>query len=87
MEAQVLTHPGVSACAVVGHPDEHFGQRIVAYVVLKAAGVTPDDLKVHLKEHCQMSGYKVPKAIHILDALPTGLTGKLDRRALRNAGD
>jgi fatty-acyl-CoA synthase len=49
--------------------------------------LTSDALKSYLKEVRQMSSHKVPKAIHFLDALPTGLTGKLDRRALRERSE
>ncbi|KQW54287.1 class I adenylate-forming enzyme family protein [Variovorax sp. Root411] len=82
IESEILTHEGVSGCAVVGRTDAKFGQRIEAFVVAKSVELTSDDLKSYLKEVRQMSGHKVPKVFHFLDALPTGLTGKLDRRAL-----
>lgn len=82
IEAEILSHAGVSTCAVVGPKDAKFGQRIEAYVVVKTPELTPDALKAYLKDVRQMSGHKVPKVFHFLDALPIGATGKLDRRAL-----
>jgi acyl-CoA synthetase (AMP-forming)/AMP-acid ligase II len=87
IEAEILTHKDVAACAVIGCTDAKFGQRIEAYVVAKSVTLTSDALKSYLKEVRQMSSHKVPKAIHFLDALPTGLTGKLDRRALRERSE
>lgn len=87
IESEIMTHPEVSACAVVGRTDAKFGQRIVAYVVSRNPGLTPDALKLYLKDVRELSGHKVPKAFHFLDALPTGLTGKLDRRALRDRSE
>jgi acyl-CoA synthetase (AMP-forming)/AMP-acid ligase II len=87
IEAEISTHEDVAACAVVGCTDAKFGQRIEAYVVAKSANLTSDALKSYLKDIRQMSGHKVPKAFHFLDALPIGLTGKLDRRALRDRSE
>jgi acyl-CoA synthetase (AMP-forming)/AMP-acid ligase II len=87
IEAEILTHGEVAACAVVGCTDAKFGQRIEAYIVASSAELTSDALKSYLKDVRQMSGHKVPKAFHFLDALPTGLTGKLDRRALRERSE
>jgi acyl-CoA synthetase (AMP-forming)/AMP-acid ligase II len=84
IESEIATHGEVSACAVVARSDARFGQRIVAFVVAKNAGLTSDDLKAHLKDVRRLDGYKVPKEIHFVGALPLGLTGKLDRRALRD---
>ena len=87
IEAEIMTHHEVSACVVVGCTDAAFGQRIEAYVVSTSAGLTSDVLKSYLKDTRQMSRHKVPKAIHFLDALPTGLTGKVDRKALRERSE
>jgi len=87
IESEIMTHEKVATCAVVGRTDAKFGQRIVAYVVASGAGLTSDDLKSYLKDVRQVSGYKVPKSFHFLSALPVGLTGKLDRRALRDRSE
>ena len=83
IEAEISTHEHVAACAVVGCTDAKFGQRIEAYIVASNPGLTADSLKAYLKNVRQLSAHKVPKAFHFLAALPIGLTGKIDRRALR----
>ncbi len=87
IEGEILTHADVSTCAVVGRRDAKFGQRIEAYVVARTPELTPEVLKAYLKDVRQLSGHKVPKVFHFLDALPTGATGKLDRRALLDGSE
>ena len=86
IEHALLSHPAVAQCAVVGQPDPRLGQRIEAYLV--ARGATPGDeaIGLYLREKRHLAGFKVPKAFHWVDELPTGPTGKLFRRALRVEG-
>ena len=73
----------VQDVCVVGRPDEDLGERAVAFVV-PAPGSEPtlEDLTAHL-EHEGLTRYKWPETLHLLDALPHGATGKVDRQALR----
>jgi len=84
IEAALLLHEAVAQCAVVGQPDPAFGQRVEAYVVVATAmpEPTPETLAAWLRHDRQLPGFKVPKAFHFLNELPTGFTGKLYRRAL-----
>lgn len=84
VEAVLLAHPDVSDAALIGLPDERWGERAVAFVV--AAGDTPDIDSVlrHCKE--RLAGFKVPKEIVVIDALPLNATGKVHRAALRQRG-
>jgi fatty-acyl-CoA synthase len=72
----------VAECAVVGHKDPRWGEKVVAFVV-PSEGTTLD-IKV-LKEHCKqtMAQYKVPREFQIVDKLPTSFLGKLRRTELR----
>ena len=74
-------HEAVVEVAVVGRPDERWGEVPVAYVVLRAgATTTPDELI----EHCrgQLAKFKVPKDVVFIDELPRNPSGKvLKRRA------
>ena len=68
--------------AVVGRPDDRWGEVPVAYVVLHAtASTTPDELV----EHCraQLARFKVPKQVMLVDALPRNPSGKVLKRELR----
>jgi acyl-CoA synthetase (AMP-forming)/AMP-acid ligase II len=87
IESEIMTHEEISSCVVVGRTDAKFGQRIEAYVVARNPELTSDTLKSYLKDVREMSGHKVPKTFHFLDALPTGSTGKLDRRALHDRSE
>ncbi|WP_236591835.1 MULTISPECIES: AMP-binding protein [Mycobacterium avium complex (MAC)] len=82
VERALLTHSAVADVAVVGVPDEHWGEVGRAYVVLAAgASVTLSELR----EHCRrtIARYKAPRSLVIVDQLPRNSTGKVSRSALR----
>lgn len=81
VEGALLTHPDVDRAVVVGVPHAQLGETLEAYVVPRpAANVTQVGLVGFARE--RIAGYKVPYAIHIVDELPTLVSGKPDRRAL-----
>jgi fatty-acyl-CoA synthase len=82
VERVLYEHDAVLEAAVVGRPDERWGEVPVAFVAVRAdAGVTDDELV----EHCRarLARYKVPKAITFIDALPRNPSGKVLKRELR----
>jgi long-chain acyl-CoA synthetase len=80
VEEALLEHPAIAAAAVVGRPDEEHGEEVVAFVQLREQ-VEPDDLVVWSKE--RIGGYKYPREVHVVPALPLTPVGKIDRKALR----
>jgi long-chain acyl-CoA synthetase len=82
LEETLMTHPGVSMCAVIGVPDERLGEEVKAFIVRKAdRGLTETELVAWCKE--RMSADKYPRLIEFRDALPVSATGKLLKRELR----
>lgn len=81
---EVLYAAGVAEAAVVGRPEPVLGEVPVAFVATGGAGAL--DMAA-LLDHCRenLAAYKLPAAIHILPELPKGPTGKILRRALRDA--
>jgi acyl-CoA synthetase (AMP-forming)/AMP-acid ligase II len=82
VERVMLGHPDVADCAVIGMPDDRWGERVTAVVVATDGG-TPDEtgLRAYAKEH--LAGYKVPKEIVVVDELPKTSTGKTQKHELR----
>ena len=81
VEEVLMTHPAVSLAAVIGVPDESHGEEIKAVVIPhKDVDVTPDELVAWSKE--QMAGYKYPRIVQFVDALPMTATGKILKREL-----
>jgi acyl-CoA synthetase (AMP-forming)/AMP-acid ligase II len=82
VERILYQHPAVFMAAVVGLPDEKWGEAVTAFVVAKpGAVVDPDALIAHCRE--QMAAYKLPKAVHVVEALPRDTQGKILKRELR----
>lgn len=79
VERVLLAHPDVLEAAVAGIPDPRWGERVVAAVVPRAgARPTAGDLAAHCR--LRLAGYKVPRAIALVDALPRSALGKVLRR-------
>jgi fatty-acyl-CoA synthase len=80
IEAVLHEHPAVADAAVVGVPDERWGEVCVAFVVL-AEPVSEDELR----EHClrQLARFKVPKSFHIVAELPRNSMGKIVKSELK----
>ncbi|MEM9878862.1 MAG: class I adenylate-forming enzyme family protein [Pseudomonadota bacterium] len=84
IEDVLYGHDAVMEAAVVGRPDDYWGEAVVAFVALKPGQTaTADDLIAFCK--ADMSGYKVPKDIVIRDSLPKNGTGKIMHKTLREA--
>lgn len=81
VEQVLRLHPGVADAVVVGVPDPRWGECGAALVVPRV-GVPVDD--VALLEHCRahLAGFKVPRVIHLVDALPYVGIGKVSRGAV-----
>jgi acyl-CoA synthetase (AMP-forming)/AMP-acid ligase II len=82
VERALAAHPSVQSVAVIGAPDEKWGERVVAFVVPRPD--TSVDV-ADLVSHCRglIAGYKVPKEIHLTDGLPQTASGKVQKAALR----
>ena len=78
VEAALKSHPDVADAMVVGLPDERFGQRVVALVVLRSrrTGAAPPDLDEHVRRH--VAGYKAPRQVFPVDAVERFPSGKPD---------
>ncbi|MFC5053911.1 AMP-binding protein [Saccharothrix xinjiangensis] len=73
--------PGVREVAVVGVPDERFGQRLAAYVVREEPGALDEDaVRDHVRGN--LAKFSVPREVVFLDALPRNATGKVLKREL-----
>jgi len=81
VESLLARVPGVREVAVVGVPDQEFGQRLRAYVALDAgASVTEQELQDQVRSN--LARYKVPREIEFVNELPRNATGKVLKREL-----
>ncbi len=81
VEELLVGHDAVADAAVFGVPDEDFGQRFAAFVVLKGdTSVSAEEIQAYVRE--RLARYKVPREISFVEQLPRTSTGKLQRRKL-----
>ena len=82
VEDALVEHPDVQMAGVVGGPSERHGEEVVAFVALRpGAALTADELVAWAKQ--RIGGYRYPREVHLVDAVPLTPVGKIDRKALR----
>ena len=83
VEQILMRHPAVAQAAVIGTPDPLFGEQVTAFIV-PHAGAAPLTL-AQIQSHCRglLAAYKVPAALHLVDAMPSTATGKVQKGELR----
>jgi acyl-coenzyme A synthetase/AMP-(fatty) acid ligase len=83
IDAVLAAHPAVAEAGAVGVPHPIYGEEVVAFVALKdGARATAEEISAHCA--AKLPAFKMPKEIHLRDALPKNPRGKLDRLALAN---
>ena len=82
VEQAVVSHPAVLECAVIGVPDEKWGERPKAFVVLRGGETaTEEELLEHVRG--RIARYKSPRAVEFVEELPKTSTGKVQKFELR----
>ncbi len=79
IEDLLYRHEQIAEAAVIGVPDEEFGQRLAAFVI-RTNELSADDVRQYVRDN--LARYKVPRDIHFIDELPRTTTGKVSRAGL-----
>ncbi|WP_020406804.1 long-chain-fatty-acid--CoA ligase [Hahella ganghwensis] len=83
LEETILEHPAISLAAVVGIPDDQYGEEVKAFVILnEGSNLTDEELISWCKE--RMAAFKYPRLVEIRESLPMTATGKILKRELKN---
>jgi long-chain acyl-CoA synthetase len=80
IEDALTKYDGVVEAAVIGKPDAKTGERVCAFVTCDGS-LDKDSVIAHCRE--LLTGYKIPKELHVIDELPKSTVGKILRRELR----
>lgn len=82
VEEAIYNHPAVREAAVIGMPDGTYGEKVIAFVALREGRTAAEhELREHARQ--RLADYKVPEKVLFLPELPKGITGKLQRRVLK----
>jgi fatty-acyl-CoA synthase len=82
VEGVLLRHPAVQEAAVVGMPDERWGEAPHAFVILRPdASANEDELRQFVRD--RMAHFKVPRTVNFVTELPKTATGKIQKFVLR----
>ena len=85
VEEAIYDHPAVLEAAVIGMPDPAYGEQVVAFVALRGNhSVSERELQEYARQ--RLADYKVPSRIRFIPELPKGITGKIQRRILKEWG-
>jgi len=83
VEEVLYTHEAIREAAVLGIPDEMYGEEVRAVISLKdGCELSAEDVISYCQEH--LAAYKYPRVVDIIEELPKGSTGKILKRALRD---
>jgi fatty-acyl-CoA synthase len=83
IEEALLWHPKISEAAVVGKPDEKWGESVNAFIVMATgATMTAEEVLAHCQEH--LAKYKIPRTVKFMESLPRNASGKVLKRELAN---
>jgi len=83
VEEALYHHPAVLEAGVIGMPDPVHGEKVIAFVALRD-GLTAGEEELRDLVRTRIADYKTPERVIFLTALPKGLTGKVQRRALKD---
>jgi long-chain acyl-CoA synthetase len=83
VEAVLAANPRIAEVCVLGVPDAHSGEAVVAFVVRKDPALTADEVRQHAK--ASLTNYKVPRTVVFRDELPKSNVGKILRKDLKDA--
>ena len=85
VEHVLARHPGVDQCAVVGVPDQEWGEAVTAFVVSRSEDLLESGLILYCRE--SLAAYKTPKRIVFVESLPRNSMGKVQKHALAQIAD
>jgi fatty-acyl-CoA synthase len=82
IEEFLYTHPAIADAQVIGVPDERYGERVCAWIVLKRGAELDEDA---LRDFCRgrIARYKIPELVRFVDAFPMTVTGKIQKYRMR----
>ncbi len=84
VEEVIMAHPGVAETAVIGVPDDIWGEAVKAFIVpRKGAKLREEEIIQYCRE--KLAGYKKPKSVDFVKEIPKNVYGKVNRRALKEA--
>ncbi|HEY5699728.1 MAG TPA: hypothetical protein VIT01_19645, partial [Acidimicrobiales bacterium] len=89
VEDAITGLPGVAQVAIVGKKHEWLDQVVVAFVIATPDAPEHDELERQVIAHCagQLAGFKVPRAVYVVDEFPLGTLDKLLKNKLRDLAD
>jgi fatty-acyl-CoA synthase len=85
VEEFLYTHPDILDAQVIGVPDAKYGEELMAWIRLRAAGAGPVTAE-SLREFCagKLAHYKIPRYVHVVDEFPMTVTGKIRKVEMRD---